>query len=124
MPETKKKQKFYPGHLKQTVVEDVLQNGLSYRAAEKKYDVSNSLIIRWERLYLANGPEYLHKNHRGLHSHRPKGTTNSKDIRIIKIQKQLETIDDTPLSDNERTELFKLRVENAYLKKLQALVLK
>ena len=98
--------KRYTAEFKQEVVEAVLNEGLSYREAERKYEVKEYRCIqKWERIYLTEGPEGLAVERRGRGSKgRPK--------------KLLPTAEEDLLAEVQR-----LRAENAYLKNLQALVL-
>ena len=51
-------QKRCTAEFKQKVVEAVLKNGLSYKEAEKLYEVSgHDRIQGWERIYLTEGTE-------------------------------------------------------------------
>jgi len=87
------------------VVESVREGGMAYNEAERQYDVPHGRIQKWERIYLAEGPEGLAIERRGLGS---KG-------RPTKFPKEVE--------EDLLKEVQRLRAENAYLKKLQALVL-
>ena len=96
----------YSGKFKQTVIEDIRKNHLSYSEAMQKYGIGGKMSIqRWERIYLEEGPEGLCIERRGLGS---KG-------RPPKLDKQVEK--------DLIAEVQRLRAENDYLKKLNALVL-
>jgi transposase-like protein len=96
----------YPRKFKQTVIEDIRKNHLSYREAMRKYGVSGKMSIqRWERIYLEEGPQGLSVERRG------RGSTG----RPPKLDKKVEA--------DLITEVQRLRAENDYLKKLNALVL-
>jgi len=100
------KGKSFSGKFKQTVIEDVRKNHLSYREAMKKYRIGGKMSIQqWERIYLEEGPEGLCVERRGRAS---KG-------RPPKLDKQVEK--------DLISEVQRLRAENDYLKKLNALVL-
>jgi transposase-like protein len=97
----------FSGEFKQRVVEDVLNNHLSYNEAMKKYGIKGrSKIQQWERVYLTEGAEVLYVDCRGRKS----------TGRPAKLSKQVE---EDLLAENQR-----LRMENEYLKKLNALVSK
>ena len=98
--------KRYTPELKKQVVEAVLQDGLSYQEAAKIYEVQgHSRIQSWERIYLEEGPEALAIERRGRGSAgRPKKLPDKVEEDLL-------------------AEVQRLRAENAYLKKLQALVL-
>ena len=96
----------YTGEFKQMVVETMMQERLSYREAAVKFGIGNhSHVANWERIYLTEGPEGLYIERRGRGS---KG-------RPTKFPKSVE--------EDLLKEVQRLRAENAYLKKLQALVL-
>ena len=98
--------KRYTGEFKQMVVETMMWDKLSYREAARRFDISDySRVTSWERIYLTEGPEGLYIERRGLKS---KGRTPS-------FSKGVE--------EDLLKEVQRLRAENAYLKKLQALVL-
>ena len=93
--------------LKEQVVRDVLNNSLSYPAAALKYHISQSTAYQWVQLVKQEGFSSLKQTKRG----RP-----TQDMARPK-KKQPET-------DLEKLEeeLRYLRAENAYLKKVRALV--
>ena len=96
----------YPGEFKQSVVEDMRGNNLSMRETAAKYNIAiHSTISKWERIYIEEGPEGLYKENRG----------RSAKGRPAKLNK---TAEEDLIAENQR-----LRMEVAYLKKLNALVL-
>ena len=96
----------YSGRFKQTVVEDIGKNRLSYSEAMRKYGIGGKMSIqKWERIYLEEGPEGLSIDRRGRRS---KG-------RPPKLNQKVEA--------DLIAEVQRLRAENDYLKKLNALVL-
>ncbi len=98
--------KRFTGEFKQMVVETMMQEKLSYCETARQFDISGHERIRqWERIYLMEGPEGLYIERRGRGS---KG-------RPQKFPKEVE--------EDLLKEVQRLRAENAYLKKLQALVL-
>lgn len=120
-------QKRYPGHFKQTAVEDVINNGLGYREAGRKYQVQGTLIAIWEQKYLKDGADALYGENRGKSSHQSgfaRTFHHSDNAKLRRSQKQLADIENAPLGEGERSELNYLRMENALLKKLQALAQK
>ena len=100
-----KKQKKYSAEFKISVILDIRDNQLGLRETERKYGIRNSVIRKWERIYLEEGAEGLMKERRGRDS---KG-------RPPKLDKQVE---EDLIAENQR-----LRMEIEYLKKLSALVL-
>ena len=98
--------KRYTGEFKQMVVETMMHEKLSYRETARQFDISDChRVISWERIYLMEGPEGLYHERRGRGS---KG-------RPAKFPKEVE--------EDLLAEVQRLRAENAYLKKLKALVL-
>ena len=98
--------KQYTGEFKQMVAEAVIKDKMSCREAARVFDVTNHhSVAKWERIYLTEGPEGLYIDRRGRSS---KG-------RPAKFPKDVE--------EDLLKEVQRLRAENAYLKKLQALVL-
>jgi len=96
----------YTGEFKQHVVETMRSEKLSCREAALQFGIGNhSHVSHWERIYLEEGPEGLYIERRGRAS---KG-------RPVKLPKQTE--------EDLIAEVQRLRAENAYLKKLKALVL-
>ena len=98
--------KRYTGEFKQEVVETMMRERLSYHEAARQFDVSDHhLVASWERIYIEEGPEGLYVERRGRGS---KG----------RPPKKLKPEDEEDLL----AEVQRLRAENAYLKKLNALV--
>ena len=88
------------------VVETMMRDKLSYREAARQFEVPDHKdVAKWERHYLMDGPEGLYIERRGRSS---KG-------RLQQFPKEVE--------EDLLKEVQRLRAENAYLKKLQALVL-
>ena len=88
------------------VVETMMQEKLSYREAARQFGISDDKrVAAWERIYLMEGAEGLYIERRGRGS---KG-------RPQQFPKEVE--------EDLLAEVQRLRAENAYLKKLQALVL-
>ena len=98
--------KRYTGEFKQMVVESMMRDKLSYKETARQFDIPcDKRVADWERIYLTEGPEGLYIERRGRGS---KG-------RPAKFPKSVE--------EDLLKEVQRLRAENAYLKKLQALVL-
>lgn len=105
-----RKYKIYTGEFKQRVVEDMLHNKLGYTETERKYSLPNSRVIKWERIYLEEGPGGLSIERRG----RATKQDNPNKGRPPTLDKKVE--------EDLIAEVQRLRMENAYLKKLNALV--
>jgi len=94
----------YTGEFKQTVIEDMRKNCLSQNETAAKYTVPRAVIQLWERIYLEEGAQGLYIERRGRRS----------SGRTKKLEKKVE--------EDLRSENQRLRAENDYLKKLNALV--
>ena len=98
--------KRYTPEFKQMVVETMMREKLSCRETAQQFEIpDHHSVAKWERIYLTEGPEGFTIERRGRGS---KG-------RPAKFPKQVE--------EDLLKEVQRLRAENAYLKKLQALVL-
>ena len=87
------------------VVETMHREKLSHKEVERQFEItSHSCVPNWERIYLTEGPEGLYEERRGRGSKR----------RSPQMPKKVE--------EDLLAEVQRLRAENAYLKKLQALV--
>ena len=110
-------QQKYSAKFKIGVIMDMREHHLSYNETVRKYwDISKGQehnyqkqIQRWERIYLEEGAEGLMKERRGKSNSARKG-------RPPKLDKKVE---EDLIAENQR-----LRMENEYLKKLDALVRK
>lgn len=103
--------KRYTGEFKQKVVETMQQERLSYTEAARQFDIpSHDRVAQWERIYLEEGPEGLYIERRG----RASAASGTKKGRPPKLDKKVE--------EDLIAEVQRLRAENAYLKKLNALV--
>lgn len=105
----KQKKSSYSGEFKQNVIEYMHDNHLSATETAIYFRLSSAdVVLKWERIYYEEGPHVLYEERRGKHKN-----MNSKP-RKKKLSKELE---EDLIAENQR-----LRMENAYLKKLQALV--
>ena len=98
--------KRYTGEFKQEVVETMHREKMSFKETARLYDISGHERVRqWERIYLEEGPEglYIERRGRGSKGRPPK-----------KLKPEVE--------EDLLAEVQRLRAENAYLKKLNALV--
>ena len=99
----------YDGTFKLHVVEYIREHDHSSYSAAAYFNLTRATIQRWERIYLEEGAQALFEERRGR---KPLG--NKKRGRPPKLEKQVE---DDLLAENQR-----LRMENDFLKKLNALV--
>ena len=100
-----KPNKRYTGEFKQKVVETMRKEKLSYKEAERQFGLAEKRAASWERIYLEEGAEGLYIERRGRGS---KG----------RPPKQMKP----EIEEDLLAEVQRLRAENAYLKKLNALV--
>lgn len=98
--------KRYTGEFKQHVVETMRAERLSCYETERLFQLPHKRAVSWERIYLEEGPEGLYVERRGRSRNGAKSPKLNK-----KIEEDL-------IAENQR-----LRAENDYLKKLNALVL-
>ena len=90
------------------VIETMQKERLSYHEAAREFGISGHERIRqWERIYLEEGPEGFRIERRGQSG---KGGRPPKQLR-------------SEIEEDLIAEVQRLRAENAYLKKLNALVL-
>lgn len=106
MKENEKEVK-YPVEFKKQMVLEHEKQGYCYREMTELYGVPKTTMMRWVDIYQEEGLQGLEKKHKGnSNGSRPKFQ------RTFKAKK-----DESILQELER-----LRAENAYLKKLNALV--
>ena len=104
MPKGKPNKRYTP-EFKIKVVETMGREKLSYCEAARQFEISDhKMVARWESIYLEEGPDGLRIERRGR-----KSTGQSP-----KLAKKVE--------EDMIAEVQRLRAENAYLKKLNALV--
>ena len=97
--------KRYTPEFKIKVVETMREEKLSYCETAREFEISNhDIVAKWERIYLEEGKEGLYIERRGRKS----------TGRPVKLKAEVE--------EDLITEVQRLRAENAYLKKLNALV--
>ena len=88
------------------VIETMMEEKLSYSETARRFEINDHHRIQsWERIYLEEGPEGFAVERRG----------RSSTGRPRKLPKEVE--------EDLLAEVQRLRAENDYLKKLQALVL-
>lgn len=98
----------YSGEFKQNVIKYMHNNHLSATETGIHFRVEVPAVLKWERIYYEEGPQALYEKRRGR-----KKSMSSKP-RKKKLSKENE--------EDLIEEVQRLRMENAYLKKLQALV--
>ena len=99
----------YDGFFKQNVVEFMHSNHLSAVETANHFKLGGAdVVLKWERIYYEEGPQGLYVERRG----------RSKNMSSKPRKKNLnKEVEEDLIAENQR-----LRMENEYLKKLNALV--
>ena len=98
----------YTGEFKINVVEYMHTNHLSAMETAIHFRIQTPVVLKWERIYYEEGPQALYQERRG------RSKNMSSKPRKKKLSKKVE---EDLIAENQR-----LRMENEYLKKLNALV--
>lgn len=122
MAKTGRKNKKYSAEFKLSVIMDMRGEGLSYHETMRRYfpfmDERNfNFIKKWEKIYDTEGLEGLAKERRG----RKSNMDGKKRGRPRKVKPEI-TNDLEAENKRLRERLEYLEAENAYLKKLSALI--
>ena len=100
----------YSGEFKVSVVEYMQNTGASIRKTAAYFNIpSYTTVANWERIYHENGKEALFEERRG-------GASKMRIKKTQKVKKQ------TDVNKDLLAEVQRLRMENEYLKKLNALI--
>jgi len=100
----------YSGEFKVYVIEYMHENNMSHVEAANHFCIpSDPTVAKWERIYYEEGPEAILEERRGRQ--------NMGKKKSSKLKKNVNENEDL------LAEVQRLRVENEYLKKLNALVL-
>lgn len=101
----------YSGDFKLSVIRYMRENHLSLFEAALKFGIPNdSVVLAWDRLYESEGASALYRDNRG------------KMKKPHKRKQSKQRASEKSTEDKLLEELEYLRAENAYLKKLRALV--
>ena len=99
----------YDGEFKKNVIEYMHNNHLSLMETSIKFNLGNHNIVgKWERIYYEEGPQALYEERRG----RRKNMSSKPRKKKLSEDTEKDLI----------AEVQQLRMENEYLKKLNALV--
>ena len=96
----------YDGEFKQYVVEYMRDNHISATETAVYFRLQTPVVLKWERIYYEEGPQRLFEDRRG----RPRKMSSKKNKKNVNENEDL------------LAEVQHLRMENEYLKKLNALV--
>lgn len=100
----------YTGDFKVTVVEYMHNTGASLRQTAAHFNIpSKESVSKWERIYYEEGKEALYEERRG----------RAKKMGVKRPRKPKKNIDS---QEDLLMEVQRLRMENEYLKKLNALI--
>lgn len=106
----------YTGEFKQHVVEYMHENNLSFFKTAVFFGIpAGTTVGKWERIYYEEGPLALYRENRG----------QKKDMATDKEKKEKpnkKPVLSKEIEEDLIAEVQRLRMENAYLKKLNALV--
>ena len=104
------KQGSYTGDFKLSVIQYMHEHHLSLSQAAVHFGIpAESTLNKWERIYYEEGPQGLYKDNRGR-----KSKMKNEKPKAKKLDKKTE--------EDLIAEVQRLRMENEYLKKLNALV--
>lgn len=120
MGQTVKTVKNYSADFKKSAALEMLEDQRGVREMARKYSVNHCMIQRWIKQYLQHGPDGL-KDSRALKHEEGNGPVPPK--RRPKKPNAKGYIE-SELPEVVQHELRQLRMENAYLKKLNTLVQK
>ena len=98
----------YTGKFKINVVEYMHTNHLSALETSIHFKIQTATVLKWKRIYYEEGPQALYESKRG----RPRKMSSKLEKK--KLSKEIE---EDLIAENQR-----LRMENEYLKKLNALI--
>ena len=102
----------YSGEFKVSVVEYKKETGASLVKTAAHFNIpSKETVRKWEQIYYEQGKEALFEERRGI-TRKMKNKQSTKDNKVTEIHEDL------------LAEVKRLRMENEYLKKLNALVQK
>lgn len=106
----------YTGEFKQHVVEYMHENHLSIFETSTLFGIPTDVTVgNWERIYYEEGPQALHRDNRGQKK-------NMSSDKAEKVKSNNKVVLDKEVEEDLIAEVQRLRMENAYLKKLNALV--
>lgn len=106
----------YSGEFKQHIVEYMHENHLSISEASVLFGIPSDVTVgKWERIFYEEGPQALYRDNRGRKKSMASDKSKKENLNT-KVELSKETEEDLV------AEIQRLRMENAYLKKLNALV--
>ena len=110
-------------------MEDVLVSQMGLRDNARKYGITHKMIQTWIKIYLEKGKSYFQDEIDDGSETSPDlpatlSSVPSDGLAVSKRSPKLTVKDEEKLDEKVRKELTRLRMENEYLKKLNALVRK
>jgi len=110
----------YSGEFKLNAVNDVLTNHLGLRETARKHGVTHKMVQTWIKLFIERGPEYFTKIKAIALVNDKDPTIESSNVKSV-TRKPMKKISNPSTNSQLLAELKTLKMENAYLKKLNAL---
>lgn len=109
------KHRSYAGEFKVHVVEYMQENHLSISQTAVYFGIpADTTVGKWQKIYCEEGPQSLSRGNRGQKNIMPSDKPKKEKVSKKKLN--------TDTQEDLIAEIERLRMENAYLKKLNALV--
>lgn len=113
-----RKKRYYSQEFKLQAVKRVLEDGRGLREAAREFKIYHSMLQRWMRQYIETGEDGLRPTRATTFHEGDRPNPPRKRPKKPNAKGYIES----ELPESVRNELRHLRMENAYLKKVSALV--